>query len=38
MTHTTIDRDDPTLNEIRAIQKKEGQSIGKIVSQLLAEG
>ena len=37
MTHTTIEIDDPTLNEIRAIQKKEGQSIGKIVSQLHAE-
>jgi hypothetical protein len=37
MARTTIDIDDPILNEIRAIQKKEGRSMGKIVSQLLAE-
>jgi hypothetical protein len=37
MTRTTIDIDDPILNEIRAIQKKEGRSMGKVVSQLLAE-
>jgi hypothetical protein len=37
MARTTIDIDDPILNEIRAIHKKEGRSMGKIVSQLLAE-
>ena len=37
MARTTIDIDDPILNEIKAIQKKEGRSMGKIVSQLLAE-
>jgi hypothetical protein len=37
MARTTIDIDDPILNEIRAIQKREGRSMGKIVSQLLAE-
>lgn len=37
MIRTTIDIDDPILNEIRAIQKREGRSMGKIVSQLLAE-
>ena len=37
MARTTIDIDDPILNEIRAIQKSEGRSMGKIVSQLLAE-
>ena len=37
MARTTIDIDDPILKEIKAIQKKEGRSMGKIVSQLLAE-
>ena len=37
MARTTIDIDDPILNEIRSIQKREGRSMGKIVSQLLAE-
>ncbi|MGV7224821.1 MAG: hypothetical protein ACQ9MH_25300 [Nitrospinales bacterium] len=37
MARTTIDLDAPILNEIRAIQKREGRSMGKIVSQLLAE-
>lgn len=37
MARTTIDIDDPILREIKAIQKREGRSMGKIVSQLLAE-
>ena len=37
MARTTIDIDDTILKEIKAIQKKEGRSMGKIVSQLLAE-
>jgi len=37
MARTTIDIDDPILKEIKAIQKREGLSMGKIVSQLLAE-
>lgn len=37
MARTTIDIDDPILKEVKAIQKKEGRSMGKIVSQLLAE-
>lgn len=37
MARTTIDIDDPILKEIKAIQKKEGRSMGQIVSQLLAE-
>jgi len=37
MARTTIDIEDPILKEIKAIQKKEGRSMGKIVSQLLAE-
>ena len=34
---TTIDIDDPILRELKAIQKREGRSIGTIVSKLLAE-
>lgn len=37
MARTTIDIDDPILKEVKAIQKREGRSMGKIVSQLLAE-
>ena len=37
MTRTTIDIDAPVLSEIKNIQKKEGQSMGKIVSRLLVE-
>jgi hypothetical protein len=34
---TTIDIDDPILREIKAIQEREGRSLGAIVSELLAE-
>jgi hypothetical protein len=37
MARTTIDIDNPILKEIKNLQKKDGRSIGKIVSQLLAE-
>jgi hypothetical protein len=37
MARTTIDIVDPILKEVKAIQKREGRSMGKIVSQLLAE-
>jgi hypothetical protein len=37
MARTTIDIDNPILKEIKNLQKKDGQSIGKIVSELLAE-
>jgi hypothetical protein len=37
MARTTIDIDDPILKEVKAIQKREGRSMGKIISQLLAE-
>jgi hypothetical protein len=37
MARTTIDIDNPVLKEIKNLQKKDGRSIGKIVSQLLAE-
>jgi hypothetical protein len=38
MPRTTIDIDGPLLNEIKILQKKEGRSLGRIVSELLAEG
>lgn len=37
MARTTVDIDTPILEEVRALQKKQGRSMGKIVSQLLAE-
>ena len=37
MSRTTINIDDPILKEVKSLQKKEGRTIGKIVSELLAE-
>jgi len=37
MARTTLDIDATILREIKALQKKEGRSMGKIVSRLLAE-
>ena len=37
MPRTTLDIDAPVLNKIKDLQKKQGQSMGKVVSQLLAE-
>ena len=37
MPRTTLDIDAPVLRKIKELQKKQGQSMGKIVSQLLAE-
>jgi hypothetical protein len=34
---TTIDIEDPILKEVRAIQKKEGRSMGAVISELLAD-
>jgi len=34
---TTVDIDAPILKEVKAIQKKEGRSMGSIVSELLAD-
>lgn len=34
---TTLDIDDPILKEVKAIQEREGRSIGSVVSELLAE-
>jgi hypothetical protein len=37
MARTTIDIENPILMEVKNLQKKDGRSIGKIVSQLLGE-
>jgi hypothetical protein len=37
MARTTLDIDAPLLRELKKLQKEEGRSLGKIVSQLLAE-
>ena len=37
MARTTLDIDAPILGEVRALQKREGRSMGRIVSELLAE-
>ena len=37
MPRTTLDIDGSILREVRALQEKEGRSMGRIVSELLAE-
>jgi hypothetical protein len=37
MPRTTVDIDAVVLEELRAVQQREGRSMGKIVSELLAE-
>jgi hypothetical protein len=37
MSRTTLDIDAPLLKELKKLQQKDGRSLGKIVSQLLAE-
>ena len=37
MMRTTLDIEGPVLKELRAIQKREGGSLGALVSRLLAE-
>jgi len=34
---TTLDIDDPILQEVKSIQEAEGRSLGAVVSELLAE-
>jgi len=34
---TTIDIDDPILKEVKRLQRREGKSLGRIVSDLLAQ-
>ena len=37
MARTTVDIDGPVLRELKALQKKEKVSLGRIISRLLAE-
>jgi hypothetical protein len=37
MTRTTIDIDGPVLEDLKRIQKREGKSLGRTASDLLAE-
>ena len=37
MPRTTVDIDGPVLEDLRRIQKREGKSLGRAVSDLLAE-
>ena len=34
---TTIDIDDPILRDLKRVQKREGKSLGRLVSDLLAQ-
>jgi hypothetical protein len=34
---TTVNIDDPILKELKAVQKKEGKSLGRLISDLLAQ-
>ena len=38
MARTTINIDDPILRDLKKIQKKEGKSLGALVSELVALG
>jgi hypothetical protein len=35
---TTLDIDDPILKEVKSLARKEGKSLGRIVSDVLARG
>lgn len=37
MARTTLDIETPILNAIKELQKKEGETLGRLVSRLLAE-
>jgi len=37
MARTTIDIDTPILKDLKRLQKREGKSLGRLVSDLLAE-
>ena len=34
---TTVDIDDPVLKDLKKIQQKEGRSLGRLISDLLAQ-
>jgi hypothetical protein len=38
MARTTLDIAEPILEDLRALQKREGRSLGSIASELIAEG
>jgi hypothetical protein len=37
MARTTVDIDQPILRDLKRLQKQEGKSLGRLVSDLLAE-
>jgi hypothetical protein len=37
MTRTTLDIDDPVLEEVKRLKEREGRSLGQVVSHLLSE-
>lgn len=37
MPRTTVDIEKPILKELKVLQKKEGKSLGRLVSELLSE-
>jgi hypothetical protein len=37
MARTTVDIDDPVLRDLKKLQKESGQSLGKLISELLAK-
>lgn len=37
MARTTVNIETPILSEIKQLQKREGKSLGQVISQLLAE-
>ncbi len=37
MSRTTLDIDTPILDEVKRLQKEEGESLGQVVSRLLGE-
>lgn len=37
MTRTTVDIDDPVLEEVRRVQRREGKTLGRTVSELLTD-
>jgi hypothetical protein len=37
MSRTTVNIDDPVLEEVKRVQRREGKSLGRLVSELLAE-
>lgn len=37
MARTTVDIDDPILRDLKKLQKESGQSLGRLISELLAK-